>query len=111
MINVAATNILPVKPAATTYTAMVCTTPLEEISFPEMAARITAMEITANIGLLSPWTMASPYALSSFANTTPVIRATKKATTYPLTFDWLKAAQMIIAAATNNGISLPKVPK
>ena len=107
----AATNSLPVKPAATTYTAMVCTTPLAEISFPEIAARITAITITPNIGLLRPYTSASPYAFSSFAKSTPATSAAKKASTYPFTFDWLTAAHRIIAAATMSGASFPNFPK
>ena len=60
MRKVAATKSLPVNPAATTYAAMVCTAPLEEISLPEIAARITDSTITANMGLPSPYTSASP---------------------------------------------------
>ena len=50
----AATNSFPVKPAATTYAAMVCTAPLAEIRLPETAASITAITITPKMGLLKP---------------------------------------------------------
>ncbi len=111
MRKLAATKSFPVKPASTTYTAIVCTAPLAEISFPETAASITARTMMANIGLPRPYTSASPYAFSSFAKTTPVTSAAKNASTYPFTLDWLNAAHPIIAAATTRGASFPAVPR